>query len=186
MSVVVVSAVRFRGKSYSRKITRKKGSTVEEQKFDGYTIDHFAGRFSGSFDLETHYQMDDEVSFIVVAKVKAAGIKSNRGGDLVRVNTFEVLEVSPTGAAATGRRVRNAATAMSEQLELQDDPSFSNLQLGPEMSDDEWGEDEDDEIIAALQREVENDRSEDIFSPDNKSELKNGGKASLYDDRGWS
>lgn len=69
--------------------------------FDGMPVDEWAGRFSGTFDLEeeqaSRYSVDDVIVFVVRAQVKGASVKTTPQGDVKRVHVLGVEEaVIPT------------------------------------------------------------------------------------------
>lgn len=66
-------------------------------KFDGYPIELYDGRFSGTFELDEEVgeaiKYEQVVSFLVVANASKAAISTNKDGDLKRTNTFAVQQV---------------------------------------------------------------------------------------------
>lgn len=66
-------------------------------RFDGFSVDLYAGRFNGSFDIETtdanDQSLDEEAYFVVRARVQGAQMKHTKNGDLQRVNLYGVADV---------------------------------------------------------------------------------------------
>ena len=118
----------------------------ESLRFDGFSVDHFAGQFAGTFDMEENYEMDQEISFVVVAKVTGAGITNTKLGDLKRTNKFEVMEVSVTGSGSTSRN-RAAMAQIAGQLSM----------------------DDDDETLEELEAAFEEGEIVDVFTPPSSS-----------------
>lgn len=69
-----------------------------QEQFDGYSIDSYRGRFSGSFDVDSHVgeqiAYGDEVMVIVVAKVGKADISETAIGDMRRTNVLKPMDVT--------------------------------------------------------------------------------------------
>lgn len=71
---------------------------VFSPRFDGVLIDIYAGRFSGGFDIDSseaeEQTLDQEIFFVVRAKVKGAAMSETRSGDLLRTNVYAVSEAA--------------------------------------------------------------------------------------------
>ena len=98
------------------------------QKFDGMGIDLYAGKFSGSFDLETQdatdQAMDQEAYFVVRARVTGADMRTTRHGDLQRINIYAVADVVriPTEVGFKLQTVRSAQLMLDDMsADLKDD-----------------------------------------------------------------
>lgn len=74
-------------------------------KFDGYPIELYDGRFSGTFEMDEAsgegIKYEQSVCFLVVAHASKAAISTNKDGDVKRTNTFAVqrVEVIPAEEA---------------------------------------------------------------------------------------
>lgn len=70
-----------------------------QERFDGYVVTLYDGRFSGTFELPENVgaglEYDEVVTFVVTATVGKATIDSTRLGDLRRTNTMKVLSAVP-------------------------------------------------------------------------------------------
>ena len=91
--------------------------------FDGYPIDAYQGRFTGSFDIPDEYGEDmayeDLVAFVVVGTLSNAGVKTVRG-DTVRMNGFKVGFARPL-TVDEGEIIRKEMgweTLYGEQLDM--------------------------------------------------------------------
>lgn len=66
-------------------------------KFDGYPIELYDGRFSGTFEMDEEsgegIKYEQSVCFLVVAHASKAAISTNKDGDVKRTNTFAVQRV---------------------------------------------------------------------------------------------
>ena len=68
----------------------------QQLQIDGITVDLSKGRFANTFDIadgdEKYVATDEEVVFIVVARVNSVRFAPSKGGDHVRVNALKVQE----------------------------------------------------------------------------------------------
>ncbi len=106
-------------------------------RFDGFAIDQYAGRFNGAFDVENvvaaEHRMDDEVYFVVRAKVKSAVLSETKTGDIQRTNVYTVTDATLI-ENGLGYKLQTMDAA---QLQL----SFTS-----DLLDDEGDEFEDDQF----------------------------------------
>lgn len=69
-----------------------------QESLDGFVVESYEGRISGSFDVVQDdgrkLGYNDEVLLIVQGHVKAPAYKTDSNGDLKRVHTFEANEVT--------------------------------------------------------------------------------------------
>jgi hypothetical protein len=67
-----------------------------QQSIDGISIDLSKGRFANTFDIaegdERYVATDEEVVFVVIARVDSVRFAPTKGGDHVRVNALKVQE----------------------------------------------------------------------------------------------
>ncbi len=68
-----------------------------QDSIDGYAVEKYDGRFSGTFDMdEAHGKQvafDDVVTFVVVAEVASPKFSQNKAGEVKRTNSFKVTNV---------------------------------------------------------------------------------------------
>lgn len=68
------------------------GST--NQRFDGFEITLYEGKFQGAFDMDEDLaedlRFDDTVTFIVTGRIGGVQMGETKLGDLKRINTFQV------------------------------------------------------------------------------------------------
>lgn len=67
---------------------------------DGEDVEYYTGRFAGTFDIDTfigaNLALDDQVSFVVTARVADPAFKrDSKTGVLTRCNKFTVEVISP-------------------------------------------------------------------------------------------
>lgn len=64
------------------------------QRFDGFEITLYEGKFQGSFDMDEDLaedlRFDDTVTFIVTGRIGGVQLGDTKLGDLKRINTFQV------------------------------------------------------------------------------------------------
>jgi len=69
------------------------------QFFDSHAVEHFFGKFAGTFDLDEEtakdFQFDDAVSFLVTTRVENSTFGTTKDGEIKRTNTFKVYLVKP-------------------------------------------------------------------------------------------
>lgn len=77
-----------------------------QERFDGFAIATYDGKFSGGFDLDEDLAkdigFDDVVTFVVTGRVGSVGIGETKTGDVKRTNTFQVtssVALDPSMAA---------------------------------------------------------------------------------------
>lgn len=68
-----------------------------QDSIDGYAVELYDGRFSGTFEMdEAHGKQvafDDVVTFVVVAEVASPKFSQNKAGEVKRTNSFKVTNV---------------------------------------------------------------------------------------------
>lgn len=68
------------------------------QRFDGFEITLYEGKFQGSFDMDEalaeDLRFDDSVTFIVTGRIGGVQLAETKLGDLKRVNTFQVASTT--------------------------------------------------------------------------------------------
>jgi len=73
--------------------------TLGQARFDGMTIDIYGGSFLGGFDLDANIaldqKLDQEVYFVIRARMSGAQIKETKSGDLRRTNQYSVTDCTP-------------------------------------------------------------------------------------------
>lgn len=66
-------------------------------KLDGFSVDIYDGRFSGTFEMDEEIGQDinyeDVISFVVVAAVGKANFNTQKNGEVKRTNVFAVENV---------------------------------------------------------------------------------------------
>lgn len=118
----------------------------EQERFDGFPVTLYDGKFQGGFDLEDEgaddIRYDDVVTFVVTARVGGVQFSETKLGDVKRTNVFKVtsstalekdmaekvlntLGVSVNGVNAGQMSLTapssNGSTAGSASFELEDD-----------------------------------------------------------------
>lgn len=70
-----------------------------QERFDGYPVTLYDGRFSGTFELPENVgadlEYDEVITFLVTATVGKAVLDATRLGDLKRTNTLKVTAAVP-------------------------------------------------------------------------------------------
>jgi hypothetical protein len=83
-----------------------------QQKFDGWDVELFEGKFTGGFDVDREVAAQilygDEVTFLVTASAKGVGFKDNADGDMKRTNAFTVNEALVLDDEKLVKTVRDA------------------------------------------------------------------------------
>lgn len=93
-----------------------------QERFDGFPVTIYEGRFSGSFEipeeLGAKLEFDDVVSFVVTCTVGKATIDSTRLGDLKRTNAMSVQNVAPASQKAVDEAYAANGFTLDTQLPL--------------------------------------------------------------------
>lgn len=125
-----------------------------QDRFDGYSIDSYRGRFSGSFDVDPsvgeQIAYGDEVVIVVVAKVGKADITETAIGDMRRTNILKPTDV---------RFVLNG----TEQTRLRENFGFDSFQPAPSAFLDETLI--EDAEISAINEEIDVPFDGDSIAP---------------------
>ena len=98
--------------------------------FDSQSVDRWSAKFTGTFDVDDDdigsLGLDDQVVFVVVARVDGAAFKRTANGDLQRVNQLGVRGVRIAEGASREQLVRMfSLTDLQEKLPL--DEGIDNL-----------------------------------------------------------
>lgn len=79
-----------------------------QEKLDGFSIESYEGKYSGSFDIEEEVGRQlgygDEIMTVTISRLKAPSFKDDANGDLKRVHTLQPVEVT----IILDRSLRNA------------------------------------------------------------------------------
>lgn len=98
-----------------------------QQRFDGFAVSVYDGKFSGGFDLEddlgSKVAFDDVVTFLVSGRVSSVGITETKLGDLKRTNTFQVT-------SSVALEPKQAETLLTSLGEAVDGVNAGQLSLG--------------------------------------------------------
>lgn len=107
---------------------------MTEQRFDGFEVTLYEGKFAGTFDMEEtlaeDLRFDDTVTFVVTGRISGVSLGETKLGDLKRINSFQVASTVALDPA-TATKVLNSLGQMvsgvnAGQLKLgQDDPTVS-------------------------------------------------------------
>lgn len=101
------------------------------QRFDGFEITLYEGKFQGSFDMDEglaeDLRFDDSVTFIVTGRIGGVQLAETKLGDLKRVNTFQVASTTALDPQ-TATKVLNSLGQMvsgvnAGQMKLGQDPT---------------------------------------------------------------
>jgi hypothetical protein len=72
----------------------KKNIVAGQERFDGFEVARYDGKFSGGFDLDEdmgqEMAMDDVITFVVTGRVASVAFAETKNGDIKRTNTFQV------------------------------------------------------------------------------------------------
>lgn len=117
-----------------------------QERFDGYPVVLYDGKFSGSFDLPEDVgaglQYDDVVTFVVTCHVGKASIDATRLGDMKRTNAFPVQQVVPLSAQQAQDLYNelgvDATGQLSGQLELQPEPALDDVFVDLDEDEEEF------------------------------------------------
>lgn len=127
-----------------------------QERFDGYPVTLYDGRFSGAFDLPEEVgaglEYDEVVTFVVTATVGKATIASTRYGDLKRTNTLSVLNAVPVPYSAVNA-VNDAVSIAGEAGEV----SVVELQT--------LGSNESQIVAASVETFLDDADKDEVFSP---------------------
>lgn len=109
---------------------------------DGFTVDGFAGTFSGKFKVEgsdaRYMAYDDEVLMVVKVRVKMPRFTENAKGEFTRVNVLRVDEAAIVRSDPLRKHLCETFgfdQAQAQQLPL--DTSFSSQDVLPEDLEEE-------------------------------------------------
>lgn len=76
----------------------KKNIVDGQERFDGFAVAVYDGKFAGSFDLEddmgNELAMDEVVTFVVTARVGGANFDTTKAGDIKRTNKFDITSAT--------------------------------------------------------------------------------------------
>lgn len=104
-----------------------------QERFDGFPVTLYEGRFSGSFEipeeLGAKLEFDDVVSFVVTCTVGKATIDSTKLGDLKRINAMSVQNVAPASQKAVDEAFAANGLTLNVELPL---PMEEQEGLGPD------------------------------------------------------
>lgn len=111
------------------------------QRFDGFSITLYEGKFAGAFDMDEalaeDLRFDDTVTFIVTGRIGGVDLRETKLGDLKRVNTFQVastVALDPeTATKVLNSMGKMVADVNAGQLKLGQDPTATLEEDGPEM-----------------------------------------------------
>lgn len=94
-----------------------------QERFDGFPVTIYEGRFAGSFELPEELgaklEFDDVVSFVVTCTVGKATIDSTKLGDLKRTNAMSVQNVAPASQKAVDEAYAANGFTLDTQLPLE-------------------------------------------------------------------
>lgn len=124
----------------------KKNIVSGQERFDGFAVAVYDGKFAGSFDLEDEMghelAMDDIVTFVVTARVGGANFDTTKTGDIKRTNKFDITSATALDQALAS----NVLNVLSQA------PAGNQLTIQGAIAaqDDEDLDDEDKALAAAL------------------------------------
>lgn len=124
----------------------KKNIIDNQERFDGFAVAVYDGKFAGSFDLEddmgNELAMDDVVTFVVTARVGGANFDTTKTGDIKRTNKFDI-----TSATALDQTLANNVLNVLSQA-----PQGNQLTIQGAIADQQAEDLDDDDkaIVEAL------------------------------------
>ena len=136
-----------------------------QDSIDGYAVEMYAGRFSGTFDMEEaqgkQVAFDDVVTFVVVAEVASPSFRQNKAGEVKRTNSFKVTAaqiVNGNKAAEVLEKAGMEVLGITPPKEYHGseafiDPSTGDVYGADADPDQPWWDEEDDYVIPSADLE---------------------------------
>lgn len=164
------------------------------KKFDGYPIELYDGRFSGTFDMDEQsgegIKHEQNVAFVVVAHADKAAISTNKDGEVKRTNTFKVQQVKVIsgGEAETLLHAQGLLPQAEYHIEPEDATSTLDefegiadvMSVDPDTGEITGGFDPTEEIpVEPVFADSESE--EEVFSPGQEPTAKTAGDDVLKD-----
>ena len=115
-----------------------------QERFDGFAVTLYDGKFSGTFDLDEGMALevgfDDVVTFVVTARVGGVNFGETKLGDVKRTNSFSVTSAVALGSDLMAKIGTILPNTNSNQI-----PGQQSIYDLPDDDDD----DDDDTPVAA-------------------------------------
>lgn len=111
-----------------------------QERFDGFAIAVYDGKFAGGFDLDEDLAkdigFDDVVTFIVTGRVGGVSIGETKTGDVKRTNTFQVTS-SVTLEPQVAAKVLNSLGAAVNGVNAGQLSLDNNVDMAATFDDDD-------------------------------------------------
>lgn len=156
------------------------------EKIDGFTVENYGGRISGSFDIDAadgrRIKLGDDVVMVLFAKVKDPVFKEDKAGDIRRVDVFKADEVwvctdPDRRAAVLNALVVEAKDPNQSALEF-DPPELPRPQPEAEAAHPEWPRPQPETEVSPPPTPAPTQRGETVAYPGSQSyEDQRGGAA---------